>query len=348
MSSMKDNQTQKRKNEHIDICLTEPVENLLTTGLENYHFHHNPIPELDFNAINIDTTFLGKEIKAPFLVSSMTGGTEKAKRINEKLAEIAETKGWAIGVGSMRAALESGNAASYRIRKIAPTIPILANIGAVQLNYGYGVEECKRAVDMIEADGLVLHLNSLQEVFQPEGDTDFSNLLNKIEQVASNVSVPVGIKEVGMGINGLAAKRLVEIGVSFIDVAGAGGTSWIQVEKYRNKDRIRYEAAKAFQGWGTPTANCLEELKEQGVSTTVIASGGVTNGVEAAKAIGLGAHLVGFGRTLLPRAVQSEQSDILDQFDLIEFELKATMFGVGVSTINELRNTQLLKKPKHL
>ncbi|WP_408006111.1 type 2 isopentenyl-diphosphate Delta-isomerase [Pseudalkalibacillus sp. A8] len=337
--------TTKRKDEHIDITLNKPVQNVNTTGFERYRFRHNPLPELDFEAVDLSTTFLNKKLKAPFLVSSMTGGSEKAKRINEKLADIAEEKGWAIGVGSMRAAIETeGTIESFQIRKFAPTAAILANLGVVQLNYGFGVDECRRAVDLIEADGLVLHLNSMQEVFQPEGDTNFFGLLKKIESVVKALDVPVGVKEVGMGIDRHSAKRLVEAGVDFIDVAGAGGTSWIQVEKYRNKNPIQYQAADAFRDWGTPTASCLEGIKSSRLTVKVIASGGLSNGVEAAKAIALGADLVGFGRTLLPQAIGDDRIKMIDQFEQIEFELKAAMFGIGQSTIKELRYTQWLEQ----
>ncbi len=337
--------TTKRKDEHIDIALDKPVQNANTTGFEQYRFRHNPLPELDFEAVDLSTTFLSKELKAPFLVSSMTGGTEKTKRINEKLAEIAEEKGWAIGVGSMRAAIETESTLeTFQIRKFAPTAAILANLGAVQLNYGFGVEECRRAVDLIEADGLVLHLNAMQEVFQPEGDTNFSGLLKRIGSVAEALDIPVGVKEVGMGIDQHSAKRLVEAGVDFIDVAGAGGTSWIQVEKYRNQNPMRYQAADAFHDWGTPTANCLEGIKSSRMTVKVIASGGLNNGVEAAKAIALGADLVGFGRALLPQAVGDDRTKMVEQFERIEFELKAAMFGIGQSTIEELRYTQWLEQ----
>ncbi|WP_221564635.1 type 2 isopentenyl-diphosphate Delta-isomerase [Alkalihalobacillus sp. TS-13] len=337
--------TTKRKDEHIDIALNKPVQNVNTTGFERYRFRHNPLPELDFEAVDLSTTFLNKKLKAPFLVSSMTGGTEKAKRINEKLADIAEEKGWAIGVGSMRAAIErEGAVESFQIRKFAPTAAILANLGAVQLNYGFGMEECKRAIDLIEADGLVLHLNAMQEVFQPEGDTNFAGLLKKIESVVKDLDIPVGVKEVGMGIDGHTAKRLVETGLAFIDVAGSGGTSWIQVEKYRNQDPKRFQAADAFRDWGNPTATCLEDIKNCGLNAKVISSGGMKDGVEAAKAIALGADMVGFGRALLPLSVGDERERMIEQFGRIEFELKAAMFGIGQATIEQLRYTQWLEK----
>ncbi|MGD6804986.1 type 2 isopentenyl-diphosphate Delta-isomerase [Rossellomorea aquimaris] len=338
--------TEKRKTEHIDICLTQEVEsNEMTTGLEAFRFQHNALPEIDFSEIDLSTSLFNKQLKAPFLISSMTGGTETAARINETLAKIAEKRGWAMGVGSMRTAIEKEQTAySYNVRKHAPTIPVLANIGAVQFNYGYGVEQCQRAVDLIEADALILHLNSLQEVFQPEGDTNFKDLLPKIEKVAKSLSVPVGVKEVGMGISSGAARRLYEAGVSFIDVAGAGGTSWIRVEAYRSKDPLRAEAAAAFQDWGIPTAQSLIEIKKELPEVSLYASGGLKNGVDAAKAIRLGADIAGFGRALLPNAAASDEEALDEQFKRIEFELRATMFGIGAASIEQLKRTDALKR----
>ncbi|WP_456274884.1 type 2 isopentenyl-diphosphate Delta-isomerase [Bacillus sp. AK031] len=338
--------TEKRKTEHIDICLTQEVESdEMTTGLEAFRFQHNALPEVDFSEIDLSTSLFNKRLKAPFLISSMTGGTETAARINETLAKTAEKRGWAMGVGSMRTTIEKEQTAySYDVRKHAPTIPVLANIGAVQFNYGYGLEQCQRAVDLIKADALILHLNSLQEVFQPEGDTNFKELLPKIEKVAKSLSVPVGVKEVGMGISGAAARRLYEAGVSFIDVAGAGGTSWIRVEAYRSKDPLRAEAAAAFQDWGIPTAESLMQIKKELPGVPLYASGGLKNGVDAAKAIALGADLAGFGRSLLPNAALSDEEALAAQFQRIEFELRTAMFGIGVASIDQLKGTEALKQ----
>src|SRR5699024_4865955 len=208
-----------RKTEHIRLCLTNQVEGVnKTTGLEGISFIHNALPEIDFNAIQLKTTFLNKQLKAPFLVSSMTGGSGLASKININLATASEEKGWAIGLGSTRALLESkAHEESFLIRTHAKTVPLIANLGAVQFNYGYGVEECQRIIDRTEADSLVLHLNSLQEVVQDEGDLNFENLLPKIEDVCKNLTVPVGVKEVGFGIDGSVAKKLYDVGVSYID-----------------------------------------------------------------------------------------------------------------------------------
>lgn len=338
--------TAKRKGEHIQICLQEQVNSVgIETGLEGYRFKHNALPELSFEEIKLDTEWLGKKLRAPLLVSSMTGGTNEAGAINRRLAVVAEERGWAIGLGSMRAVIENEElTASFSIRKEAPTVPVIANIGAVQLNYGFGVEDCRRAVDIAEADALVLHLNSMQEVFQPEGNTDFGQLLSRIEKVCKSLPVPVGVKEVGWGIDSDTAALLDQVGVSFIDAAGAGGTSWSQVEKFRMQDPLRKQAAEAFADWGIPTADSIIEIRKQLPDSTLIASGGLINGVDAAKAIALGANMAGFGRVLLPGAANRDSEisieQLLQQFKRIEFELQTAMFGIGAGTISELRETK--------
>lgn len=344
---MKDNgtQTERRKNEHIDIVLNENVNaKRLTTGLEHYQFIHNALPELDFDQINLETSFLNKRLKTPFLVSAMTGGSQRAEAINLHLAEVAEQRGWAMGVGSMRAALENEQLThTFQMRKVAPTMPLLANIGAVQLNYGYTIEHCRRAVDLIEADALVLHLNSLQEVIQPEGNTNFKGLLSKIKQLCRQLEVPVGVKEVGWGISADVAVKLVDAGISFIDVAGAGGTSWSEVEKHRSDDPVYKQAADTFADWGNTTADCIIEVNNSLPQQTVIGSGGIRNGNEAAKAICLGANLVGFGQSLLHAAVKSKE-DVEQRLSQIELELRIAMFGVGIQRIDDLvGNASLLK-----
>ncbi|MGO4107995.1 type 2 isopentenyl-diphosphate Delta-isomerase [Paenibacillus sp. YAF4_2] len=340
--------TSKRKSEHIRICLQENVAGEgIDTGLESLRFRHNALPEIAFDDILLDTEWLGRRMRTPLLVSSMTGGTSEAGAINRRLAEAAEHRGWAIGLGSMRAAIEQEElAASFYIRDLAPSVPVIANLGAVQLNYGFGVEACRRAVDIAEADALVLHLNSMQEVFQPEGNTDFRGLLPRIEEVCRALEVPVGIKEVGWGVDADTAAALASVGAAFIDVAGAGGTSWSQVEKYRQNDPMRRLAAEAFAGWGIPTAQSIKEVKSRLPHMPVVASGGLQHGVDAAKSIALGADIAGFGRALLPRAAEGETKVSVDQlneqFERIEFELRAAMFGIGAASVAELKHTNRL------
>lgn len=333
------NPISNRKQDHIDICLNKDVEGKqITNGFERYRLIHEALPEMDFDSIQTNATFLNKPLKVPFIVSSMTGGTSEATSINRKLAQAAEKKGWAFGIGSIRAALEQQELlASFQIRDVAPTVPVFTNLGAVQLNYGYGLEECKKAVEWIEADGIVLHLNSMQEVFQPEGERNFSQLLGKIEQLCKQLPVPLGVKEVGFGIHGALARSLFDAGVAFVDVAGAGGTSWIQVEKYRTNHPVLSMAAETFSEWGIPTADCVRDVRACCPRETLIASGGMKHGLEAAKAIALGADLVAFGKSLLASAVQSDEQQIELQMERLEFELKTAMFGTGVANLQQLR-----------
>lgn len=330
----------KRKTEHIRLCLTENVEGVnKSTGLEGISFIHNALPEIDFSNIALDTEFLSKPLKAPFLVSSMTGGSGLATEINQNLAMASEIKGWAIALGSTRALLESkAHEDSFLIRKHAPSVPLIANIGAVQLNYGYGAEECQRIVDLTEADSLVLHLNSLQEVVQDGGDLNFANLLPKIEKICNQLTVPVGVKEVGFGIDGSVAEKLHNVGVSYVDVAGAGGTSWSQVERLRSQDPLKKAAAEAFNSWGLPTKDCIVSVRSRLNETPIVASGGMKTGLDAAKAITIGANVIGYARQLLEAATESVEA-VTREMEQIELELKMTMFGIGAQTIEELRNT---------
>lgn len=342
-SLMPTSKTGERKIEHVRLCLNEEVGSVgVTTGFERYRFRHNALPELNFDDITLRTTFLEREVRTPLLISSMTGGSEATGAINARLAEAAQRRGWALGVGSIRAAVERSELAStFYVRDKAPDIPVIANIGAVQLSYGFGMEECRRAVDIAGADFLVLHLNSLQEVFQPEGNTGFASLLSQIEKVCHTLDVPVGVKEVGWGIDGDTAARLYNAGVAFIDVAGAGGTSWSQVEKFRSTDPVRRAAAEAFADWGIPTAECIREVRAVSPQGALIGSGGLRHGVDAAKALALGADLVGFGRNLLGPAVASEEA--LDAaLAQVELELKIAMFGIGAPDLATLRYTSRL------
>lgn len=220
----------QRKYDHIRINLEEDVLSGVSTGLDRFHFVNQALPELNLEEVNTKVKIFSKILSAPILISSLTGGSEKSAQINRILARAAQQTGVAMGLGSLRAAIDyPEQAKSYEIRKYAPDILLFANLGAVQLNYGYTMEDCKRAVELVGADGLILHLNALQEALQPEGETRFSGLLAKIEQICRSLSVPVIAKEVGWGISGEAARQLANAGVAAIDVAGAGGTSWSQV-----------------------------------------------------------------------------------------------------------------------
>jgi isopentenyl-diphosphate delta-isomerase len=301
--------TPARKADHIRINLEEDVRSGLTTGLERYRFVHQALPELNLADVDTRVTWFGKSLRAPLLISSMTGGTEAAAAINHTLAAAAQAAGIAMGLGSQRAAVENSILApSYQVRDAAPDILLFANLGAVQFNYGYGVDQCRRAVDMIQADALVLHLNALQEAVQPEGDSNFAGLLSKIEAVCRALPVPVIAKEVGWGMSEEAAKRLASAGVAAIDVAGAGGTSWSQVEMHRARTESQKRVAAAFIDWGIPTAEAIQNVRRSAPNLPIIASGGLRDGIDVAKCVALGAGLCGLASPFLKAAAVSVEA----------------------------------------
>ena len=336
--------TGNRKDEHIAINLEKDVKSGQTTGFENLVFIHQALPEIDLQEVSTQTAFLGKDLSIPLLISSMTGGTERGDRINLILAEAAQAAGIAMGVGSQRSRLESSeNPGESALRKIAAGIPLYANIGAVQFNYGFSISECQRAVDLIEADALVLHLNPLQEALQPEGQTNFAGLMRKIEEVCRVIVVPVIVKEVGWGINLEIAKKLVDIGVSGIDVAGAGGTSWSEVEKHRSVEDKYFRVAAKFRDWGNPTADCIRQVRQGLPEIPLIASGGLSGGMDLAKSIALGANIGGMARPFLFAADQSVEA-VLALIDEIKLELCITMFAAGAVDIPSLAKKPLIHK----
>ena len=330
-------QTESRKNDHIRINLEEDIRSGLTNGLEHYRFDHQALPDLDLNSVDLTTKIFGIKLNAPILISSMTGGTKEAGEINRVLATAAQETGVAMGLGSQRAALEQPNLENtFKVRNEAPDILLFANLGAIQLNYGYGVEECQRAIDMVEADALYLHFNSLQEAVQPEGDTNFAGLLNKIEVVCKTLDVPVIAKEVGWGIAGNTAQKLVDAGVAAIDVAGAGGTSWSQVEMYRAQNESQARLAAAFIHWGIPTSESIVQVVNAVPQIPIFASGGIRTGIDIAKCIALGAVIGGMAGPFLKAAVISTDQTIQTILE-IKREIQIAMFATGSSKLQELR-----------
>jgi isopentenyl-diphosphate delta-isomerase len=334
---------EQRKADHIRINLDQDVDSSLTTGLEHYRFIHQALPELDLAAVDTTVELFGRKLEAPLVISSMTGGTERAHEINRHLARAAQAHGIAMGLGSQRAAIQHPELAdTFRVRDVAPDILLFANIGAVQLNYGYDMEHCRQAVEMIGADALILHLNALQEALQPEGDGNFSGLLKKIEGVCRALGVPVIAKEVGWGISEQAARQLADAGVSAIDVAGGGGTSWSEVEKYRATTASQRRIAARFRDWGIPTAESIQMARQGAPHLPIIASGGLRHGVDMAKCIALGATLAGIARPLLKAAALSAQAADEAVYEIIT-ELRVAMFAAGVGTIESLHQTPLVK-----
>ena len=340
--------TPNRKLNHLRASLERDVSfPHLTTGLARHRFLHRALPEINWDDVDPRCSFLGHSLHAPLLISSMTGGAESSgdlspKEINLRLAEVAQTFRLALGVGSQRAIFEHADLVhTYQVRRAAPDILLLANLGAVQLNYGYSLAECQHAVEMIEADALILHLNPLQEYFQPHGNLNFSGLLNKIEAISRVLEVPVVVKEVGWGISSFVAQQLSQAGVAAIDVAGSGGTSWVEVEGGLSADPIKQRVANTFSDWGIPTADAVTAVRKVLPHFPLIASGGIRSGLDVAKVTALGADLVGIAGPLLTAAHTSltQLSSLIEQ--LLQ-ELKLAMFVTGSATLSDLRRPGLL------
>ena len=335
-------QHQRRKSDHIRINLHEDVSyKRVSTGFERYSFVHCALPDLNLDDIDVQVDLLGKTLTAPILISSMTGGAPEAEPINRRLAEAAQRAGVAMGVGSQRAAIEDpGLADTYRVRDVAPDVLLLANLGAIQLNCGYGPDECRRAVDMIDADGLILHLNPMQEALQPEGQTQFAGLLPQIESVCRALEKPVIVKEVGFGVSQDVARQLAGIGVSAIDVAGSGGSSWSRVEMHRSDPGRQRDSAEVFADWGIPTVDSLQMALSGAPGLAVIASGGIRDGLQVSKAMALGAAACGVAGPLLRAASESAEA-VSELIAGLVMQLRVAMFGTGAGDIEALRATPL-------
>lgn len=319
---------QKRKKEHIEVVLKKDIQYEKSAGFENVEFIHVALPEMDFEEIDTSVEFLGKKLKAPLIIEAMTGGFEGGEKINKALAKAAEKIGIAFGLGSQRAMLEDKKDKSYFVREVAPNIPIIGNIGAVQLRK-YGVKELEWLVSECDLDALAIHLNPLQEALQPNGDREFSGILERIGKVCEGLSVPVIVKETGAGIDRKVAFKLKEAGVTWIDVAGAGGSSWSKVEYLRGK------GVKGFEEWGIPTAESIVECK--GV-LPVIASGGLRSGIDCAKSIALGAEMSGAAYPFLKALNSGKLESTIEEWIL---QLKMCMFLTGSKNIEQLKTARM-------
>ena len=340
------NQTPERKGDHIKICLEKDVQaRRITTGFEDIFFVHRALPEIDREKIDLSTKLFDHKFSAPIIVGAMTGGTPEATKINGTIAEAVQELGLGMGVGSQRAAIEDAKleCGFSETRKKAPTAFLIANIGAPQLVQGWSLDQAQIAVNMIDADALAIHLNPLQEAIQPEGEANFSNALEKIKDIASNLSVPVIAKETGAGIAAEEAKKLEDAGVKGIDVSGAGGTSWAAVEYYRAKsqmDEARRILGEVFWDWGIPTVASLVEVTQR-VRVPVVASGGVRSGIDVTKALALGASLVGMAHPVLDSAVHGVE-EVKKKLQLVIEELRNTMFLVGADSVQELKKVPVV------
>jgi len=333
---------EQRKLEHIRINLEEDVSFArVSTGFEHYQFLHRALPGIDLEGVETSIDLFDRRLTAPLLISSMTGGTKEAEAINLRLAKAAQETGIGLGLGSQRAAIEDPTLAdTYRVRRVAPDILLLANLGAVQLNYGYGPDECVRAVEMVEADALILHLNPLQEALQPGGNTAFAGLLPRIKAVCRALQVPVVVKEVGWGISQPVARQLADAGVAAIDVAGSGGVSWSQVEMHRAVTEHQRAVAEAFDDWGIPTVESLLMVRQSVPELPVIASGGIRDGIQIAKAVALGATICGLAGPFLHAAVESTTA-VTELIGVLVDQLHIAMFAVGASDVAALRDSPI-------
>lgn len=334
----------RRKDDHLDIVLDpHKAATRVAAGWDAFQFEHCALPELDLAQIDLRSQLLGIDLRAPLLISSMTGGAERALAINRHLAEAAQALGIAMGVGSQRVSLQSGNdqGLTGELRRIAPSVPLLANIGAAQLLEPGGLDLARRAVDALEANGLIIHLNPLQEALQPEGDRDWRGVLEHIGRAAASTGVPIIVKEVGAGLSARVAVALLEAGVQVIDVAGAGGTSWAAVEGERASRPADRAVAMAFAGWGIPTAMSVRSVRAALPTVALIASGGIRDGIDAAKAIRLGADLVGQAAGVLHCATQSTEA-VIEHFQILLRQLQVACFCTGSADLAALRSAPLL------
>ncbi len=337
-------ETKNRKEDHIEICIDKNIQaKYKSTGFEDVYLIHRALPEISLNEVNTSTKIFDHKLKAPIVIEAMTGGTRRALLINAALAEAAETLGLAMGVGSQRVALENPQLeGSFKVvRKKAPHAFLIGNLGASQILKKDSFVEIQKAIEMIDADAFAIHLNPLQEAIQPEGSASFSGVLDKIREIAAKLSVPLLIKETGAGIAFEEAVLLEEAGIRGIDVSGAGGTSWAAVESFRAKrtsDELHERLGKVFWDWGIPTALSVIEVRHA-TELTLIASGGIRTGIEATKALALGANAVGIASPLLKSALEGTVESVLKT--LIE-EIKMTMFLVGANTIEKLNEIPLV------
>jgi len=347
---MKKRTTTSRKRDHVELTVKKDVAfKMKTSGFEEWEFVHNALPEINLSDVDPSTMFLGKKLSFPFMVSCMTGGYPEAEKINRQLAEVCEEYHLAMGVGSQRQAIE--NTTYHRsfsiVRSAAPSIPIIGNIGAPEVAVLKDISSIQRLAELIIADAFAVHLNPLQEFLQPEGNTNFRGVLNGIEKLVKGLSIPVIVKEIGAGISFDVAQRLTDVGVRVIDVAGAGGTSWAGVEILRRADNKKVDW-NPFWDWGIRTTDALQEvvpLKRNILpSLTIISSGGISNGIDCAKSIALGADMTASARPMLKALMNGGKKELREKIDQLLLEFKGAMFLTGTSSIEKLQFSESLKR----
>jgi len=335
-----------RKDQHLDVVLSGRGRHARDAGFDDIRFVHEALPDLDHDKIDLGADFLGRRLKAPLLISSMTGGPARAEAINARLAEAAQHLGVALAVGSQRTALEgvAAGGLDLKLRDRAPDIPLLANIGAAQLTRGFGVDEARRAVEMIGADALIVHLNPLQEACQPEGDRDWWGVGAALEALIRQVETPVVVKETGAGLSGRTARRLIDMGAAAVDVAGAGGSNWGLIEGERAADPEDRAHAAVFADWGVQTARAIVDVRRACPKAVVIGSGGIRHGLDAARAIRLGADIVGQAAGVLAAATESTEA-VVAHFRLMIRQLRTACFCTNSANLEALRRAPLQPFP---
>lgn len=333
----------RRKDEHIKFAI-EAGPSPVSAGFENFYVVHNSIPSTSFDATDTSTTFLGKRIAAPLMIASLTGGTTSGGEINNRLAKAAETAGIPIALGSAKIVFKEPDALeTFKVRSLCPSVPLIANLGLGDLERTFSVDDCKRLVDMIEADAIFFHLNPLHEVFQGRENIDSGDLIAKLKKLVVGLDVPVLVKEVGHGISSDAFKRLMDCGVKGIDVAGAGGTCWARIEKLRSISAGKQPHLDNFKGWGIPTATILEDLQNMSRTCALIASGGVRTGVDAFKTLALGADMAAIAKPCLEAAAKS-YDELLKYITCVINDLKISMYSAGCATTSDVKNIHIRKK----
>ena len=332
-----------RKDQHLDVVLSGAGRHALASGFDDWRFVHEALPDLDHAKIDLGADFLGRRLQAPLLISAMTGGPARAEAINARLAEAAQHLGIALAVGSQRAAIEGGRTGGLdrSLRDRAPDTVILANIGAAQLTRGFGVDQARRALDMIGADALVVHLNPLQEACQPEGDRDWWGVGAALQALIRDLDAPVIVKETGAGISAVTAQRLVAMGAAGVDVAGAGGANWGLIEGERATDPADKAHAAAFAAWGMPTARAIAEARNALPDALIIGSGGVRDGVDVAKAVRLGADVVGMASGVIQAATESTEA-VVSHFQTVIRQLRTVCFCTNAASLHALKRVPLI------
>ncbi|MEZ4442277.1 MAG: type 2 isopentenyl-diphosphate Delta-isomerase [Polyangiaceae bacterium] len=341
-----DHELERRKDAHIDLCLNEDVGSPgLATGLGGYTFEYDALPELSLGDVDLSVTLAGKKLSAPIVIGAMTGGTERARELNRRLAKAAEAHGLGMALGSQRAMISKAELTrTFVVKDVAPDLPLLfANVGAVQLNYGVTAKDVERAAKDVGADVVNFHLNALQEAIQPEGDTNFTGLTNKLRDAIAALSVPAFAKEVGAGIGARAAKKLASLPLAGLETAGVGGTSWAKVESFRAPDESpQAEVGRRLAGFGIPTARSIAICRKAlGPNRAVVASGGIRTGMDIAVALALGADVGALARPLLEAANQSEEL-LSRAIETLIYELKVICFCAGAKDIASLKATPLV------